>query len=159
MRDLAIQVGQALAACGWRAATAESCTGGLVAAAITDVPGSSSWFVGGLVTYTNEAKQMLLGVSRATLDRYSAVSEQTVIEMAEGGLARTGADICVSISGVAGPGGGSRETPVGTVWLAWAVRNRPTRTCLSLFQGDRHAVREQALKQALEGILAGLPKA
>jgi nicotinamide-nucleotide amidase len=77
--------------------------------------------------------------------------------MAEGGLARTGADICVAISGVAGPDGGSKEKPVGTVWLAWAVRNRPTVSCLSFFQGDRTAVREQAVEQALEGILAYLP--
>lgn len=156
MHDLAVKVGQALAVVGMTAATAESCTGGGVAAAITEVPGSSSWFVGGLVTYTNAAKQALLGVRGETLAHYSAVSEHTVIEMAEGGLARTGADICVAVSGVAGPGGGSRETPVGTVWLAWAMGQQPTRTCLSLFQGDRQAVREQAVKQALEGILVAL---
>jgi nicotinamide-nucleotide amidase len=157
MNALAEKVGQALGARGLRAATAESCTGGWVAQAITAVPGSSQWFVGGFVSYSNAAKQQMLGVKARTLEAHGAVSEQTVTEMAEGGLARTGADICVAISGVAGPDGGSKEKPVGTVWLAWAVRNRPTVSCLSFFQGDRTAVREQAVEQALEGILAYLP--
>lgn len=153
-RDLlARRLGEELEARGMRAATAESCTGGGVAAAITDIAGSSAWFVGALVTYTNEAKQQLLGVRAETLERFTAVSEATVIEMAEGGLARTGADVCVAISGVAGPGGGTAQTPVGTVWFAWAVRGQASRSHLSVFQGDRRQVREQAVKQALGGII------
>ncbi|KEA64349.1 C-terminal domain of CinA type S [Marinobacterium lacunae] len=157
MEALAKQVGEALKNAGLTAATAESCTGGWVAQAITAVAGSSQWFVGGYVSYSNDAKQKMLGVKPETLEAHGAVSESVVVEMAEGALRNTGADISVSISGIAGPDGGSEDKPVGTVWFAWAVRGRPTVSCLSFFHGDRESVRRQAVEQALEGLMAYLP--
>jgi len=157
MEELALRVGEALKSAGLTAATAESCTGGWVAQAITAVPGSSAWFVGGYVSYSNAAKQSMLGVKAQTLARSGAVSEAVVVEMAEGALRNTGADISVSISGIAGPDGGSDEKPAGTVWFAWAVKGRPTVSCLSFFHGDRESVRRQAVEQALEGLTAYLP--
>lgn len=157
MEELAHRVGEALERAGLSAATAESCTGGWVAQAITSVPGSSAWFVGGYVSYSNAAKQSMLGVNAQTLERFGAVSEPVVVEMAEGALRNTGADIAVSISGIAGPDGGSADKPVGTVWFAWAVKDRPTVSCLSFFHGDRQSVRSQAVVQALDGLIAYLP--
>jgi nicotinamide-nucleotide amidase len=118
--ELAQMLGQLLMAQNWRITTAESCTGGLIAGALTDVSGSSSWFEQGVVTYSNRAKQNLLGVPSSVFDEHGAVSEACVMAMASGALRTSGADIAVSVSGVAGPGGGSAEKPVGTVWLAWA---------------------------------------
>lgn len=150
---LAQALGPALRKHGWRAVTAESCTGGLVAMAITEVPGSSAWFERGFVTYSNEAKMELLGVEAATLAAHGAVSEETVLEMARGALQHAHADIAVAISGVAGPDGGSAAKPVGTVCLAWAVGTIASSVTLH-FPGDRQAVRLQAAQAALQGLLA-----
>ncbi len=134
-------------------ATAESCTGGGIAQALTDISGSSAWFERGFVTYANAAKVEMLGVRKATLDAYGAVSEATVREMAEGALAHSHADVAVSVSGVAGPTGGTPEKPVGTVWFGWALRNGSVHTRLHQLSGDRAAVRAQSVEIALQGVL------
>lgn len=157
MRDLAAEVGNALLDQNARIVTAESCTGGWVSELLTQVPGSSAWFDAGYVTYSNAAKQRMLGVSQSILDLKGAVSESVVAQMAEGALKDADADIAVAISGVAGPDGGTESKPVGTVWFAWAIRNQPTVTCLSFFSGDRQTIREQSVVQALQGVLAYLP--
>ena len=133
-------------------ACAESCTGGWVAKVCTDRAGSSHWFDRGFVTYTNESKQELLGVEVKTLEQNGAVSEQTVAEMAQGALARSNAQVSLSISGIAGPGGGTLEKPVGTVYFGWAVAGK-TVTERVHFEGDREAVRSQAVSHALKGVL------
>ena len=143
----------------WRIVTAESCTGGGVAQALTDLEGSSSWFECGLVTYSNEMKQKLLLVQAETLSAYGAVSQQTVEEMARGALLQSGVELAVAISGIAGPGGGSAEKPVGTVWFAWAVKKGGMESVCQLFEGDRGEVREQAIDFALEGLLRQLGSA
>jgi nicotinamide-nucleotide amidase len=151
-------VGELLAA-GKTMSTAESCTGGWVAKAVTDVPGSSGCFAYGMVSYGDEAKQKLLGVSAATLRAHGAVSEPAVREMAAGALDLSGADLAVAISGVAGPGGGSAKKPVGTVWFAWASRTGgETRVDAALHRlaGDREAVRRQSVILALNGVRARL---
>jgi len=134
-------------------AVAESCTGGSLAAAITDIPGSSQWFDRGFVTYTNEAKEQMLAVPQATISAYGAVSAQTVTAMAEGALAASGALVSVAISGIAGPGGGSTEKPVGTVWIAWSGASQPTSSQCYFFAGDRAAIRQQAVHMALQGLI------
>jgi nicotinamide-nucleotide amidase len=134
-------------------ATAESCTGGLIAAALTELAGSSTWFDRGFVTYSNAAKRELLGVSEETLHGPGAVSAATVAEMAQGALSRSGASLTVSVSGVAGPGGGSAEKPVGTVWMAWASRDYGHRTRHFLFTGDRDSIRQQTVTEALRGLV------
>ncbi len=151
---LSRRVGKALAGAEQILVTAESCTGGAIAAVITDIPGSSAWFERGFVTYSNRAKEALLGVSADTLARHGAVSREVVLEMAAGALVRSPADISVAISGIAGPEGGTPDKPVGTVWIAWGRRDRGARVrCLHL-EGDRLAVRIQAVACALEGVLA-----
>jgi nicotinamide-nucleotide amidase len=150
---LSEQVGDALRARGLMLATAESCTGGWVAEAITAVAGSSQWFERGFVTYSNEAKRELLGVRAETLAQYGAVSEAAVREMAEGTLARSRAQVAVAVSGIAGPGGGSLDKPVGTVCLGWAGAGAAVRTLRVQFAGDREAVRRQAVAAALQGVL------
>lgn len=152
--QLSQYLGEQLLQRNWRIATAESCTGGGVAAAITAIPGSSAWFECGIVSYANSIKQKLLGVSTATLEHEGAVSEAVVIEMARGVLALSGADIAAAISGVAGPSGGSLEKPVGTVWFAWAKATGEIKTELKYFDGDRAEVQRQAVVWALEGTLA-----
>ncbi len=149
------RVGRALGACGWRVATAESCTAGWVTKVLTDVPGSSRWVEGGYVVYSNAAKMRDLKVSMATLRRHGAVSEATVLAMARGAQRATGADLSVAISGIAGPDGGTPDKPVGTVWFAIAGRQRAVRTSatLRLFSGDRDAVRRQSVAFALQLIL------
>ena len=137
----------------WRLATAESCTGGLIAASCTAVSGSSDWFERGFVTYSNAAKSDLLGVSADTLKAHGAVSEATVGEMAAGALEHSRADLAVAVSGVAGPGGGSPAKPVGTVCLAWARRDGPTGVVTVHLDGDRAAVRRQTVILALQGVL------
>ncbi len=137
--------------------TAESCTGGMIAAELTAIPGSSEWFEGAFVTYRLSAKQRMLGVRRATLDQHGAVSEPTAREMAEGALAASDARVSVSVTGVAGPGGGELLTPVGTVWFGWAVRtDRPrcVQTAQHRLEGDRAEVRRRATTIALEGVRA-----
>jgi len=151
--QLSQRLGEQLLKRNWRIATAESCTGGGVAAAITAIPGSSAWFEYGIVSYANAAKEKLLGVSSETLAREGAVSEAVVIEMARGVLALSDADIAVAISGIAGPGGGSLEKPVGTVWFAWVTAPGGIKTELKHFGGDREAVQKQAVVLALEEAL------
>ncbi len=133
--------------------TAESCTGGGIAKVLTDLAGSSDWFERGFVTYSNHAKQEMLGVQEATLDNSGAVSQETVIEMALGALENSRADVSLSVSGIAGPGGGSDEKPVGLVWFGWAVKEEANSNILSsakqLFKGDRESVRLQAVEFAL----------
>jgi nicotinamide-nucleotide amidase len=155
--SLAVALGRALAARGVLCATAESCTGGLVAGAITDVPGSSAWFDRGFVTYTNEAKQQMLGVPAALLAAHGAVSEATARAMAEGALLHSTARYAVAITGVAGPAGGSPAKPVGLVCFAWAERDGATLVATHRFPGDRAAVRRAAVVTALAGLhsLAG----
>ena len=152
--SLARRLGESLKAARLTLTTAESCTGGWIAKVITDVPGSSSWFDRGFITYTNAAKTDMLGVDAASLERHGAVSEQTARAMAAGALSRSSADLSVSVTGIAGPDGGSEEKPVGTVWLAWADRRGDEVKARSfLFSGDRRAVREASVKSALSGIL------
>ncbi len=150
--SLSIDVGGVLKEKGLMLATAESCTGGGVAHAVTAVAGSSQWFERGFVTYTNIAKQEMLGVRAQTLARFGAVSEETVREMAQGALNRSCADIALSVSGIAGPGGGSEAKPVGTVWFGWMVRGGQPRACCRQLHGDRGQVREQAVAIALKGV-------
>lgn len=157
--DLARRTGLALNAAGWTMATAESCTGGGIAAAVTDIAGSSGWLDSGFVTYSNEAKMRLLGVPEAVLAAHGAVSEATVRAMAEGVLARSPVDIAVAVSGIAGPDGGSADKPVGTVWFAWARRGQGTEVLRQVFSGDRAAVRAATVTTALEGILTRVPAA
>ena len=153
LHDLAAAVGQALKSCGLVLATAESCTGGWVSEALTMVSGSSDWFDRGFVTYTNAAKQEMLGVSAATLQAHGAVSEQTVREMVSGALAHSRAQVALAVSGVAGPTGGTPAKPVGTVCFAWGAAGRPSVTQTRHFAGDRYAVRRQSVIEALEGVL------
>ena len=134
-------------------AVAESCTGGWVAKVLTDLPGSSRWFDRGFVTYSNAAKQEMLGVSAATLDAAGAVSEATVREMAAGVLAHSPADMALAISGIAGPGGATPGKPVGTVCFAWATRVGLQRMETVQFAGDRDAVRRQSVARALRGLI------
>ncbi len=150
------KLGEAAVAAGLMLATAESCTGGWVAKAITDVPGSSRWFDRGFVTYTNEAKQEMLGVQAGTLAEHGAVSEQTVREMARGALERSRAGLTVAISGIAGPGGATPGKPVGMVCFAWAREGGWLRAETEYFIGDREAVRMQAVAYALHGFLDAL---
>jgi nicotinamide-nucleotide amidase len=153
---LAAALGRRLLARGETVATAESCTGGLIAAALTDIAGSSDWFGYGFVTYSNDAKRQLLGVSPATLDAVGAVSERTVREMCAGALAVAGADWAVAVSGIAGPGGGSPDKPVGTVWFGLARADGAGRAFQRRFDGDRAAVREQTVACALSALTAWL---
>jgi nicotinamide-nucleotide amidase len=149
LERLARQLAQLMHERKLRMTTAESCTGGWVAMALTGVPGSSEWFDRGYVTYSNQAKQEMLGVRASTLERFGAVSEQTVAEMTRGALLASGADAALAISGVAGPGGGTPEKPVGTVCFAWQLRQGEPRTAREWFAGDRQAVRRQAAAHAL----------
>lgn len=146
------ELAQALIQRQWYVACAESCTGGGIATALTDVAGSSGWFDRAFVTYSNAAKREMLGVSAATLDRHGAVSRATVTEMAQGALAQSRAQLSVAVSGIAGPGGGSPDKPVGTVWLAWATERR-TEAIEAHFAGDRLAVRAATVDMALQGLL------
>jgi nicotinamide-nucleotide amidase len=149
------RVGRALTARDWRVATAESCTAGWVAKALTDVPGSSRWVEGGYIVYSNAAKIRDLKVPIATLRRNGAVSEATVLAMARGAVRATGADLTIAISGIAGPDGGTAQKPVGTVWFGIAGRARAVRAraTVRVFSGDREAVRRQSVEFALRMIL------
>lgn len=150
---LAQDVGAALSAAGLTLTTAESCTGGWVAQCVTDIAGSSGWFDRGFVVYTNEAKTDLLGISPATITEHGAVSEATALAMVAGALAHSRAQVAVAVTGIAGPGGGSPEKPVGTVWLAWQRRGRDAIARLARFDGDRWAVRRQTVAAALRGVI------
>jgi len=154
---LAEKVGSALAARALMLVTAESCTGGWIGEAVTMVPGSSSWYDRGFITYTYVSKQEMLGVSAQTLEDQGAVSEATVKEMAAGALAASRAGVAVAVSGTAGPGGGTPGKPVGTVCLAWALVNGEPSAETQHYPGDREAVRRQTVARALQGILDLLP--
>ena len=156
MESLAAELGRRLAARGARVATAESCTGGLVAGAITTIAGSSGWFERGYVTYSNDAKVEMLGVSQATLDGHGAVSEPIAREMAEGALQSSRADLAVAVTGVAGPGGGTAAKPVGMVCFAWAVRDGATAATTHHLPGDREAVRLASVVIAIQGLIEKL---
>ena len=159
MNKLAKELGRRLKKKRRMLVTAESCTGGWAAQAVTSVAGSSAWFERGFVTYSNEAKRELLGVAAATLKKCGAVSEQTATEMALGALKRSKGTIAVAITGVAGPSGGSRAKPVGTVCFAWAGKGlaarseTPRRSETRHFTGGRESVRKQSVVRALEGIM------
>ncbi len=159
LNDLAAQLGLALRAREWTLATAESCTGGWVAKLLTDIAGSSAWFERGFVTYSDAAKQELLDVRAVTLKDFGAVSEQTAREMASGALVRSKTDVALAITGIAGPGGGSPDKPVGLVYFAWARRSGALRVAQQQFSGDREAVRRQAVAAALQGALRVLSDA
>ena len=144
-----------LIAAGTAVATAESCTGGWVAKAITDVPGSSEVYGYGVVSYANGAKESILGVKNQTLEDHGSVSAEVVTEMSKGAVRLSGADIAVAVSGVAGPSGGTKEKPVGMVWFAWAMREGTkvqVETSLEHFSGDRDLIREAAVAHALQGV-------
>jgi nicotinamide-nucleotide amidase len=153
MESISAQVGAALKSHGMMLTTAESCTGGGVAQAITEVVGSSAWFERGFVTYSNLAKQQMLGVSEVTLKQYGAVSEAVVREMVAGALANSTSNIALSVSGIAGPDGGTAEKPVGTVWFAWGIKHGVTIAQRHLLKGNRSEVRSQAVCIALNGLL------
>jgi len=147
---LSILLGEKLKAEGLKMATAESCTGGGIAQAITEVAGSSAWFDRGFVTYSNLSKVQMLGVKQATLDKYGAVSEQVAIEMVEGALAKSDADIAVAVTGVAGPSGGSEEKPVGTVFIACGITGEKITCNNYIFDGCRSDVRKLTIISALK---------
>ena len=156
LRALGERLGIHLRESGRVVATAESCTGGWIAKVLTDIPGSSEWFGYGIVSYSNPAKQELLDVSPSLLVEQGAVSEAVVRAMAEGAIHQGGADVAVSVSGIAGPDGGTDDKPVGTVWFAWALlddNGLRSHSSVHLFSGDREAIRRQSVVVALEGLL------
>ena len=152
--QLAERVGKALKSRNLMLVTAESCTGGWIAQAVTMVPGSSDWFERGYVTYTYISKREMLGVTEATLAAHGAVAEEVVREMAEGALERSHAQVAVAVSGVAGPSGGTPDKPVGTVCFAWSTKKGKLKSATKRFAGDRESVRRQSVEHALEGVLA-----
>ena len=139
-------------------ATAESCTGGGVASAVTEIAGSSAWFDRGFVTYSNQAKVDMLGVSSDTLARFGAVSEATVREMVDGALRHSRAQVALAVSGIAGPGGGTPEKPVGMVWFAWGIKDGVCVVRLHHLAGNRAEIRAQAVRIALQGVQELLEK-
>ena len=149
---LAEQLAQTLKMAGLSLATAESCTGGGLAYVLTAIPGSSLWFERGFVSYSNLAKREMLGVKTETLARHGAVSEAVARAMAEGALTHSHADLAVAITGIAGPGGGTQDKPVGMVCFAWARRRQDARSVTLHFPGDRTAVRRQSVAAAIEGL-------
>jgi nicotinamide-nucleotide amidase len=155
---LAIELGDALRAGHHRLVTAESCTGGWIAKLVTDVPGSSEWFDCGMVVYSYEAKQAMLGVHPHTLETHGAVSRETAIEMVSGALVNSGASLAVAVTGIAGPGGGSEDKPVGTVWIAWKRRGGYATAESFLFVGDRDGIRRQTVVMAMRGLHRQLDK-
>lgn len=155
LRRLSLAVGRRLRRARLSIATAESCTGGLLAKCLTDIAGSSDYFERGWVTYSNAAKQADLGVAPGLIARQGAVSEQVALAMAKGAIRRSGARVSIAVTGIAGPGGATRGKPVGTVWIAWGLRRRGRIECYALrlrFRGGRDAVRRQAVAAALEGL-------
>jgi nicotinamide-nucleotide amidase len=147
-------VGKQLLARNWRVATAESCTGGGIAAAITKIAGSSAWFEYGIVSYADTAKEKLLHVNVKDLEKHGAVSEVIVVQMAKGMLAVSGADIAVAVSGIAGPSGGSIEKPVGSVWFAWALADGRVSAQYFCFVGQRNDIQQQSIAEGLRGLIA-----
>ena len=155
--DYAKKLAQLLLTQGWKLALAESCTGGLVCATLTELPGSSDWFERGYMTYSNQAKTECLGVSEELLKTFGAVSEPVAKAMAQGAQINSGVALAISITGIAGPSGGTKDKPVGTVCFGWAIRNEAgenvTTTQTKLFIGDRQSIRQQATEHALAGLL------
>ena len=149
---LARETGERLRAGRDMLVTAESCTGGWIAKTVTGVAGSSDWFDCGMVAYSYEAKQALLGVRPQTLEQHGAVSRECVVEMVSGALSHSGGTVAVAVTGIAGPGGGTEDKPVGTVWVAWKRRGGYPRAELFHFEGDRDAVRRQTVASALAGL-------
>ena len=152
LREQADALGERLRATRDHLVTAESCTGGWIAKSLTDIAGSSDWFDCGMVVYSYEAKQGLLGVRPQTLEEHGAVSRETAIEMVSGALVHSGASVAVAVTGIAGPGGGSPDKPVGTVWIGWKRRGGYARAEMFQFAGDREAVRRQTVEAALKGL-------
>lgn len=152
LHRLAESLGERLRASRDHLVTAESCTGGWIAKTVTDIAGSSDWFDCGLAAYSYEAKQALLGVRPETLEIHGAVSRETAIEMVSGALVTSGASVAVAVTGIAGPGGGTPDKPVGTVWIAWKRRGGYPSAELFHFEGDREAVRRQTVAGALRGL-------
>jgi nicotinamide-nucleotide amidase len=144
--DLLLQRGEMLV-------TAESCTGGGISQILTEIPGSSVWFERGFVTYSNLAKTEMLGVSEEKISSFGAVSESVVKAMTEGALNHSPADWAVAVSGIAGPSGGTPEKPVGTIWMAWQVRGKPSEAESHVFGGNRAAIRRQTINRALQGLI------
>lgn len=153
LRDLAERLGEVAHAHHHSVVTAESCTGGWIGKALTDVVGSSGWFDCSLVAYSYEAKQALLGVNPHTLEQHGAVSRETVVEMVSGALVHSGATLAVAVTGIAGPGGGTADKPVGTVWIAWKRRGGYPNAEVFQFEGDRDAVRRRTVATALHGLI------
>lgn len=151
--EIARQVGETLERKGLLIATAESCTGGWIGEVLTAIPGSSNWFERGFITYSNLAKREMLGVNPDILKEYGAVSLETAREMALGALRHSRAQVSLAVTGIAGPGGGSSDKPVGTVCFAWALKGGKLDTSRRHFEGDREAVRRQSVTTALEGVL------
>ena len=151
---LALELGAACKNRGWTVATAESCTGGGVGEAITRIAGSSAWFDRGFITYAEDAKIDLLGVKQETLGAHGAVSEAAAREMAQGALHQSNAALAVAVTGIAGPDGGTATKPVGLVWFAWATLSGTVQARFEVFGGDRAAIREQAVREALRGLIA-----
>lgn len=156
LETLARELGHCLRRRGLMLTTAESCTGGWVAKALTDIEGSSAWFERGFITYTNEAKQEMLGVDPEIIDANGAVCEATVRAMAEGALHKSHANLSLAITGIAGPGGGTPYKPVGLVWFAWAGDGQDLVSREHIFDGDREAIRRQAVLTALRGVMERL---
>lgn len=147
------QLSQELKIRKWKLVTAESCTGGGIAFYLTEIPGSSTWFERGFITYSNRAKEELLGVKPATLKKWGAVSEETALEMALGAIENSDANISVSVTGIAGPSGGSIEKPVGTVWFGCANKEKKIQVSKAMLTGNRQEVREQAIQLALAKVV------
>jgi nicotinamide-nucleotide amidase len=154
LQSQAERVGARLRAARQTLVTAESCTGGWIAKVVTDIAGSSEWFDCGIVAYSYEAKQALLSVNPLTLETHGAVSRETVIEMVSGALVHAGAGVAVAVTGIAGPGGGTSDKPVGTVWIGWKRRGGYPQARVFAFDGDREAVRRQTVAAALDGLEA-----
>lgn len=154
--ELAAEAGELLNGHQLLLVTAESCTGGAIAEAITDIPGSSGWFDRGFVSYSNEAKRDMLGVSARTLEAEGAVSKAVVLEMAKGAIEHSQGHVSVAVSGIAGPDGGTADKPVGTVWIAWGQKLGYAEASCFHFHGDRAAVRRQTVEAALQGVIARL---
>jgi len=150
--ELAQQLGLLLKSKEKMIATAESCTGGWLAQIITEVSGSSAWFDRGFVTYSNAAKMQMLGIKSETLDKFGAVSAQTAVEMVKGALDHSDADCAIAVTGIAGPEGGTAEKPIGTVFIAWAYKNQEVKVIQKKLTGNRHEIRRQTVKIALEGV-------
>ena len=153
LQDFAMQAGTALSRQELMRVTAESCTGGWLGQTITSIAGSSGWFDRGFVTYTDISKQEMLGVSNATLERYGAVSEQTAYEMAAGAVARSHAQVAVSITGIAGPDGGTAQKPVGMICFAWVMKDGMALTETRYYSGSREEIRRQSVAGALQGVI------